>query len=90
MGQPYTCKLIKTRNQLFVKCCQNWGHFVAPGSVRAGPVYGPDGSRRRGGMSSTQALVWNVRTLLWMEMEMTNGHNHEEEYRCRNKGRSCP
>lgn len=38
-------------------------------------------------MSSTQALVWNVRSLLRMERKMTNGQHHEEEYRSCNEGR---
>src|ERR1039457_75927 len=37
-------------------------------------------------MSSTQALVRNVRTSLWMQREMTSGKHHEEEYRCRARG----
>jgi hypothetical protein len=56
----------------------------------AKPAYEPGGSRCKGGMSSIQASVRNVRTLLRMEREMTNGRHHEEEYRCRSKGRSCP
>jgi hypothetical protein len=39
----------------------------------AQPAYGPGGSRCKGGMSSIQASVWNVRTLLRMKREMTNG-----------------
>ena len=43
------------------------------------PAYGPDGSRCIGGMISIQALVRNVRTLLQMRREMTNGQHHEED-----------
>jgi len=70
--------------------CQNRSRVIAPGSVGTKPVYGPVGSRCRGGMSSIQALVWNVRTLVRMLREITSGRHHEEEYRCRNEGRSCP
>ena len=75
---------------LGLKRCQNQGMQMAPGLVGTLPVYGPDGSRRRGGMSSIQALVWNVRTLFRMRRKMTSGQHHKEEYRCRNEGRSCP
>src|ERR1700720_991615 len=70
--------------------CQNRSLPGAPGQVGAKPAYEPGGSRCKGGMSSIQASVWNVRTLLRMKREMTNGRHHEEEYRCRSKGRSCP
>lgn len=49
----------------------------------------PRSSNRRGGKSPIQASVWNVRTLLRMRREMTNGKHHEEGYRCRGEGRSC-
>jgi hypothetical protein len=49
----------------------------------------PGGSRCIGGMNSTQALVWNVRTSFWMRREMTSGRHHEEEYRCQSEGRGC-
>jgi hypothetical protein len=42
--------------------CQNWGRGLTPGSVEAKPVYGLGGSRCIGGMISTQAQAWNVRT----------------------------
>jgi hypothetical protein len=38
-------------------------------SVGTTPDYGLDGSRCKGGMNSTQASVWNVRTLLRMSRE---------------------
>jgi hypothetical protein len=61
----------------------------APGLAGKEPAYGPGGSRCKGGMNSAQALVRNVRTLLWMRRKMTNGKHHEEEYRCQSEGRSC-
>jgi hypothetical protein len=51
-------------------------------------LHGPVGSRCIGGMSPIQALIWNVRTFLRMQREMTNGRHHEEECRCRSEGRS--
>jgi hypothetical protein len=36
-------------------------------------LYGFGGSRCKAGISSAQALVWNVRTLFRMRREMTNG-----------------
>ena len=57
---------------LALKYCQNRGRGAAPGSVGTTPAYGPDGSRCIGGMSSIQALVWNVRTLFRMRREMTS------------------
>ena len=41
-------------------------------------------------MISIQALVRNVRTLLQMRREMTNGQHHEEEHRCWSEGRRYP
>jgi hypothetical protein len=70
--------------------CQNRSRPGTPGPVGAKPAYELGGSRCKGGMSSIQASVGNVRTLLRMKREMTNGRHHEEEYRHRSKGRSCP
>ena len=44
-----------------LKHCQNRSDQIIPGPVGAISAYGPSGSRCRGGMSSIQALVWNVR-----------------------------